>query len=158
MKKLLALFVGVVLGVSAQAQFSFTSVTGGTPANVFTNPVQLVSLTLTASTANNTTFQFWDLSDTNYTIVTPSYTAGLSYTTNWNNVYTNDLSGSLYTNTFSGIYTTTTTVAAATNTMPTMLTVIVPASGQRTVNLRYSAVRGIAVLSDYNGIVETERQ
>lgn len=158
MKKLFVISLALFASALAQAQFSFNSLTGGTPAMVSTTPVTLKSLTLTASTANNTTFKFWDLSDTNYTVVTPSYTSGLSYSTNWTAVTTNSLSGAKYTNTFSGIFTTTQTVAAATNTAPTLITIIVPASSQRTLNLRYRAVRGLAALADYNGIAEVETQ
>lgn len=158
MKKYFILLGLALFGAELQAQslFKFQSLTGGTPVSVFTNRVALRSITLTASTANNTTLKLYDLSDTNYTVISPAYTDSLSYTTNITSVVTNALTGFIQTNIFSGTFTTTQSVSAATNEFTRMLEFIVPASSQRTIQWDSQAVRGITALSDYNAILELE--
>lgn len=159
MKTLLTLLAAVFAGVLLQAQtFVSTTVATNTPVAISTTPVNLLSLTLTATTANATTFKFYDFNDATASKTNVTYAATVSYSTystNYDTVITNT-DGIVLTNTFSGLYTASTVVSAATNERPRVITVTVPASSVRTLTLSKRLSKGLVVQANYAGLVESE--
>lgn len=155
MKKLITLFSVLVLAITSLfAQSVSSAVTGGTVLNLIsTSGVIIDSITFTATTTNNTTVKFYDSSTTATNIVRAAYSRYASYTTNYDQVWTNE-SGLLVTNTFDGRYTYPTSVAAVTNERPKLFTLVVVAGSQRTKETVLIPGRGLTLLSDYAGIVE----
>ena len=160
MKKLLTLILGLsilVPGLLAQSYVSQLLATN-TPVELVTTPATLKLMTLTATTANITTFKFYDNNDATAARTNVAYaatTTPLQYTTNWTSTWTNSDSV-VITNSFSGLYVTTTVVAAVTNERPRIITVTVPASGQRTVTLDKRLSYGLVGQANYEGLVEVE--
>lgn len=149
-----------LLGIAAAAfgqntQYSLTSLTGGTVSNLFTFPVHVTQLTLTADTTNATTFVFYDNASTSTNRASAAYDQPLQYPTNFTSVYTSS-TGVLITNTFSGIFTTSTPVSTNSVERPRVFRTTVPASSQRTYNVNISTVFGLNVLANNDATVETE--
>jgi hypothetical protein len=167
MKKLIALFSMLVLGLALQAQsYATASLVTNTLTSVIATKVKITQLVLTASSANDTTFKFYDLFATSYTtnwtnaayytpvVVNPHTTTALVT----NRFYMDDGSYTnlVFTNTFTGIYQYWTNVASATIERPRTLTFIVPASSTRTISVTRYLKAGLCAQANHNGLVEAE--
>lgn len=159
MKKLLTFLTSIFLCAVAFAQtYTSTTLVANTPAVLVANRASLLSLTLTASTANATTFKFYDYNSATAARTNIVYAATVTYTTYSTNmaVVITNIDGIVLTNTFSGQVTTPVVVAAVTNERPRILTVTVPASSQRTLTLSRNLRVGLVSQADFAGIVEVE--
>lgn len=160
MKKLLSFVIGLgvfIPGLLAQSYTSGTFATN-TPVALLTTPSVIKGLTLTATTANATTFKFYDYDSATAArtnVVYAATTSPLQYSTNWTTLTTNS-DGVIITNTFSGLYVTTTVVSAVTNERPRIITVTVPASSYRTLTLSKRVAYGLVGQANYAGLVEVE--
>jgi hypothetical protein len=161
MKKLFTIIAALaLLAVSvlrAQADSVASAVTAGACSNLLSSPKLVSSITVTATTTNTTTFKFYDTSNTTTTRVQAAYSSYSSYNTNFSTIFTNE-DGLLITNSFKGIYTYPTSVSASTSSLPAVVTIVIPASSQRTKSVRLQNVRGLAVVPDKDGIVEVDYQ
>lgn len=102
----LILGLGILLIPSLVAQVEYTSsvLATNTPVELVTTPAKISQLILTASTANSTTFKFYDYNDTTSTnVVYAATTTPLQYSTNYSTTTTN-IQGVVLTNTFTGLY------------------------------------------------------
>jgi hypothetical protein len=158
MKKLLITLLAA-LGIASAAlaqntQYALTSITAGTAANVSAYPIDVVQLTFTASTTNNTTVKFYDSNTTTTNIVRAAYGRLITYSTNWTATYL-DPQGVTITNTFVGQFTTPSSVAAVTNTRPVLASFVVPASSQRIFTVSLHTASGFTADASANGILET---
>jgi hypothetical protein len=159
MKRFFTYLSVLFMGILALGQDYTSAVTvANTPAVLVSAPAKLLSLTLTASTANITTFKFYDYNSATAARTNIIYAATVgytAYTTNMTQVFTNEM-GLVLTNTFAGLYREATVVAAVTNERPRVITMVVPASSQRTLTLSRQLRVGLVTQSDYAGIVEVE--
>lgn len=156
MKNLLKFLTVLSLGLTAVAEDITSSDTTTTPVNLLSGRYVIHKLVLTATTANATTFKFYDSGTTNVYQTVGSYTRPLAYSTNWSSAWTN-ADGLVITNSFTGQFVTTETVAASTNERPRMWTIVVPASQSREIPLKdRSTVLGLTVRSTTNGVAEVE--
>lgn len=130
-------------------------VTANVVSNLFVGAKIIKAITAIATSTNNTTFRFYDTPNTGTTYVQVAYSRLASYATNITYVFTNE-AGLLVTNTFTGRWTYPTSVSASTNTRPTKQIMVVPASSTRTIEIPLMTTLGLAVLPDFNGIVEVE--
>ena len=142
---------------SASAQNNYTSVTTGpTPVSVLASPAVISKLTVTATTSSSTTFRFYDSSGTSTNIVLPTRQRPVSYSTNFNTVFTN-INGVVITNTFSGTVTTMQTVAGGTVERPVVWSVTIPGNSTREVDTRNRiVVNGLLAVSSAAGVVEVQ--
>lgn len=158
MKKLiLSITALALLALSLKADSVATAVTAGACSNLLSTPKLVNSITVTATTTNTTTFKFYDTSNTTTTRVQAAYSSYSSYNTNFSTVFTNE-ANLLVTNTFTGIWTYPTSVSASTSSLPAVVTIVIPASSQRTKTMRMQNVRGLAVVPNQDGIVEVDYQ
>jgi len=140
--------------VSVKADSVVVTATAGAATVVSTNHITVSDITVTASTTNVTTVRFFD-SQSLTTYVQAAYTSFASYATNFSQIFTNE-SGVLITNTFTGVATLPTAVSVATNTIPTLYTIIVPASAQRTKIVRIQTMRGLVAVASSEAIIEVD--
>lgn len=159
MKKLiLTLLASLALtgaSLAQNTQYSLTAVAAGTAANLSPYPVDIVQLTITASTTNNTTVKFYDSSTTTTNIVRPAYGRLITYSTNYTTTFV-DPNGVTITNTFVGQFTTPSAVSAVTNARTALVSFVVPASGQRTFTTSLHTVQGVTVDASANCVVEMQ--
>lgn len=154
MKKLF-LTIGLLVGFIAQAGDTqvIATITTNTPTVLLTGRYMIEQILLTADSANNTTFKFYDCTGTNTNVVqTASYTR-LSYPTNYTTTFTN-LEGIILTNTFVGQYTSLSNGGAVTNERPRIITYVVPASATRELSVSKLTSLGLLVQANHAGTVE----
>ena len=161
MKRFLLSLVALFAVAFAQAQeFTSTTLATNTPVAIITTPTTLLSLQLTATTANSTTFKFYDFDDATAAKTNVVYAATVrlvNYATNYTDVITNT-AGIVLTNTFVGNYTESQVVSAVTNERPRTLSITVPASSSRTLTLSKRLRNGLVAQANYAGLVEVEHE
>lgn len=158
MKKYLSPFIAVLVGLSIQAEeFATASLSAAnTLTSVLATKAKITRLTLTATTAAATTFKLYDMTGTSSSNVVYAATVSPStVTTNFSVVITN-IDGVVLTNTFSGQYTTWSTVSAVTNERPRTITITVPASSSRTIDVTRYLKFGLVAQASAAGLVEAE--
>lgn len=161
MKRLLLSFLAVFAIAFSQAQtFVSSTLATNTPVALITAPTTLLSLQLTATTANSTTFKFYDFDDATASKTNVVYAATVryvDYATNYTVQITNT-AGIVLTNTFVGNYKEAQVVSAVTNERPRTLTITVPASSSRTITLSKRLRNGLVAQANYAGLVEVEHE
>lgn len=158
MKKLL-ISIGLLLaclGIQAQDYATATISSANTLTSVLATKAKITKWTLTATTANPTTFKLYDMSTTTSSnVVYPATVKLVSYSTNYSVAITN-IDGVKLTNTFSGVYNAWVTDSAVTTERPRTITVTVPASGSRTIDATRYLKFGLVAQADQAGLVEVE--
>ena len=155
MKKLFLLIAALACLTSAFADSAVSTLTANTAANILATPKAIDSITVTATTTNITTVRFYDSSTTSTTLVQAAYQRWASYQTNYSTVFTNE-ANLLVTNTFRGTWTYPTSVSVATNARPAILTLIIPASSQRTKIGNLLTIQGLTAQANQDAIVEVD--
>ena len=159
MKKILALFIALVVGLSAQAQLSTNVVLVGNTSNlVFQVPTHIVKLILTGNGTSAAAVRLYD-NNTNggfaYIYTNAAYSSRGYYTTNLVSTYTN-ASGILSTNTYPGVFTYTNTVASASNNLVVQWSGSVPVNGVVTFFTDISLGKGLLLRTDTNVTVTVD--
>ena len=156
LNSLISLAVAGLFSLQAQDSFTTTTTTTNTPVSLLSGQYFLQQAVLTATSANATTFKFYDMTGTTTNIVVPAYTKPLAYATNYSTVFTN-VDGRIVTNTFSGRFVTTQSVGESTNERTRLLQITVPASSSRVIDLQgRGTALGLAVQSNHDGMVELQ--
>ena len=155
MKTLLSLFAALAFSAVSFADSAVTVLTANTASNILSSAKIVDGITVTATSTNITTIRFYDSSTTSTTLVQAAYQRWSSYQTNYASVFTNE-AGILITNTFRGTWTYPTSVSVATNAKPTLVTIIVPASSQRTKTIQLLTQKGLTAQADQDAIVEVD--
>lgn len=161
MKRFFSLIIGLAFAGTLLAQeFATATLATNTLTSVLATPVKLTRLTLTATTANATTFKFYDMAGTTTSnVVYGAYYSPTTYSTNYSVTWTNTTAdGQSYvgTNTFTGQYTAWTLNSASTNERPRTVTITVPASSSRSVDVTRYLRFGLVGQANYAGLVEAE--
>lgn len=167
MNKLISVLIGLMLSGLAVAQEYATATLSAadTLVSVLTLPVKVTQLTLTATTAAATTFKLYDSTNTassNITIATryTPTTYSTNYSTTWTNITGPDGSGTyvtnIFTNSFSGTYTSWALTGSTTTERPRTLTVTVPASSSRTLDVTRFLKFGLTAQASAAGLVEVQ--
>lgn len=151
-KLYLSIVTSLLLVANLKAAETTVTLTANTPVNLFTSGKAIHNITAFATSANITTLKFFDSSSTSTTMVQAAYSSISSYNTNFVQVFTNE-SNVVITNTFSGIWTYPTAVTVATNTLPTLKTVLIPASSDVNQNVALQTIRGLTVVPNQNAII-----
>lgn len=157
MKKLFTFIAALVFTVSTYADTISYAVTAGACSNLLSVPKLVNQIIVTATTTNTTTFKFYDTSNTTTTRVQTAYANTISYATNFSVVFTNE-ANLLITNSYTGLWTGPSNVSASTSSLPAIVTLVVPASAQRTKIIQMQNIRGLAVVPNQDGIVEVDYQ
>lgn len=141
-----------VIALPVLADMEVTTLTGGTPVNLFDTGKIIDNITVLATTTNVTTLKAYDSSTSTTNIVHAAYTSYSSYSTNWSVTFTNE-SGLLVTNSFTGRYTAPVANAAVTNERPKAVTLAVPGSAQLSKDVTLLLTRGLTLVSDKDCVV-----
>lgn len=133
--------------------FASASLTAGTASTLLSaGGSRIFTLTFTATSANATTVKVYD-SSSGTNVIRPTYTSFVTYSTNFNSVFTNE-SGVVITNTFVGQFTAPVINSAVTNERPALATFVVTGNGQRTIELDTSVARGLVAVANQTGVLE----
>lgn len=154
MKKLILGFVALFAVVTARADNVVYSMAANTASNILSAPYLVQQIQVINSTTNIATVKFFDSATDTTNVVLGATVSYTSYSTNYSTTFTNEM-GLLVTNSFTGLYTLASTVDASTNALPTLQTIMVPASGTVTLDTSLYLVRGLAVVPTQNCIIST---
>lgn len=162
MKRITSLFIGLLFAgtILAQEYATATLSAANTLTSVLSTKAKLTRLTVTATTAAATTFKFYDMTGTTTSnVVYGAYYTPTTYTTNYTVNWTEtaaDGNTIVHTNTFDGRYTAWTLTGASTNERPRTVTITVPASSSRTVDVTRFLKFGLVAQASAAGLVEAE--
>lgn len=155
MKKLFLIFALAAALFTAKADSTAVVMTANTASNLLSTPNIVTTLTLTATSTNVTTINFYDSATAGTTFVQAAFTYYTNYATNYDVVWTNG-NGIVLTNTFRGTYTAPVAVSASTSAIPKITTQVVLGSGTKTKVITLQLVRGLAAVANQNAIIEVD--
>ena len=152
MKKILTL-LALITAVTVNAADAVATLTANTAFNLLSTGKIIDAITVTATTANTTTVNFYDSSNTTTTYVQTAYGNIISYSTNFSQIFTNE-NGIVITNTFVGQWSGAQSVSASTNSRPAVQIIIVPGNTSRAKVVNAQTVLGLTAQANQGCIVE----
>ena len=158
MKKLITILGLASLTLSLQAASFTLTIPGNTMTNLlptFNGSTKVTQIVVTAPSMTNTSVQLIDcVGGTNLTYTQAAYTNQISYSTNWNYIYTNYF-GVTTTNSYTNVLydVTNNVVAAVTAAYPVRAAVAVPAGNSYKLDqVNYYFMNGIGVTNTSTGL------
>jgi hypothetical protein len=149
MKKLFSLIALLgLLAISAKADgIVVFPLAANTASNVLSGNFIVQAITILNSSTNTATVKLFDSATAATNVYKYAYTSYASYATNFSTVFTNE-ANVLVTNTFVGVYTGPTSHATNTAVLPTLYTLMVPASATLSKDITIMTSKGLTAVPD----------
>lgn len=141
------------IGQSARAETEVATLTANTPLTVLSGAGKTITQLFIIPGTTNCTIKAYDSTGNSTNYVQAAYVSYAQVSTNWSQIFTN-ATGLVITNTFTGLAVVGTSNSASTNQRPALVSLIVPASTPRTIEVAKTTGLGLTLLSTAAATVE----